>query len=246
MQPEKNQKKLASHIKLAKESRFQRALVCGSPERAALIASRLKNMKPLAQNREYHSFIGQYDGAEVMVVSHGVGAPGAAICFQELIDCGVKSIVRLGTAGALQDHLGIGDHVIAQAAIRRDGLTKQMLPSEFPAIANYRVVTELKEAFARKKKKAESGIVLTADLFYPGLLDGKLAFYSKAGALAVEMECSALFIVGHMRKVETGAVLVLDGNPMKWKEGVYDPTGQKMKDAMDAAIDVCLSAVAKL
>jgi uridine phosphorylase len=240
-----NSNDLKPHIKLAKNPRYRRALVCGAPERAALIAQRLKKLEPLAKNREYHSYIGEYDEAEVMVVSHGVGAPGAAICFQELIDCGVRSIIRLGTAGALQDELGIGSLVIANAAIRRDGLSKQMVPSEYPAVASHRVTSELMRSLDAKKTPYACGTILTADLFYPGHLDGKLKFYSKAGALAVEMECSALFIIGAMRKVETGAVVVCDGNPMKWEEGVYDPTGQKMKAGMDLAIDRCLAAIAR-
>lgn len=234
------------HIKLAPDSRYQRALVCGAPERAAKIAERLKKMKVLAQNREYHSFIGEYDGTELMVVSHGVGAPGAAICFQELVDVGVKSIVRLGTAGALQDHLGIGSIVIAEGAVRRDGLSAQMVPQGFPAIANRHAVQELEKSFEKLKVKTETGLVLTADLFYPGLKSNKLAFYSKAGVSAVEMECSALFILGHLRKIKTAAALVLDGNPLKWNEGVYDPSGKKMAEAMDRAIDGTLGAVARL
>lgn len=243
MQPQKDQTK--PHIKLAKDARYQRAVVCGAPERAALISKKLKNAEVLAQNREYHSYLGQYNGKDVMVVSHGVGAPGAAICFQELIDVGVKSIIRLGTAGALQDHLGVGSLVIAQAAIRRDGLTKQMLPSEYPAVASHRLIGELMKAFDDKKTAYDTGVVLTADLYYPSLLDGKLAFYSKANALAVEMECSALFIVGAVRKIETAAVVVCDGNPMKWQDGVFDPTGKKVKDSIDQAIDHCLTAITR-
>ncbi|MBL7716969.1 MAG: nucleoside phosphorylase [Bdellovibrionales bacterium] len=234
------------HIKLSPDKRFQRALVCGAPERAEKIAGRLKKMQVLAKNREYHSFIGEYDGKEVMVVSHGVGAPGAAICFQELIDVGVKSMVRLGTAGALQDHLGIGSIVLAEGAVRRDGLTAQMLPQGFPAIAHRQALSELEKSFERSGVKAHTGLVLTADLFYPGLRDNKLAYYAKAGVAAVEMECSALFILGHLRGVKTGAALVLDGNPMKWKEGNYDPAGTKMAQAMDQAIDATLAAVARL
>ena len=175
-----------------------------------------------------------------------MGAPGAGICFQELIDVGVKSIVRLGTAGALQDDIGIGGIVIAESAIRRDGLSKQMIPSEFPAVASFDAVTELRRAFDAKKTPYSSGMILTADLFYPSHLDGKLKLYSQAGALAVEMECSSLFVIGALRKIRTGAVVVCDGNPLKWDEGVYDPTGQKMKDSIDLAIGHCLTAISQL
>jgi uridine phosphorylase len=234
------------HIKLEKNPHYRRAIVCGAPERASLIAERLEKPRLLAKNREYHSYLGRFGGKEVMVVSHGVGASGAAICFQELIDVGVETLIRLGTAGALQDQIPIGGIVIAESAVRRDGVSKQMIPSEFPAVASHDVVRELRSAFAASKTPHSSGMIVTADLFYPSLLDTKLKLYSKAGALAVEMECSTLFVIGALRGVRTGAVVVCDGNPLKWDEGAYDPTGKAMRESMDTAIGHCLSAIARL
>jgi uridine phosphorylase len=90
------------------------------------------------------------------------------------------------------------------------------------------------------------GLILTSDLFYPGPLDDELAFYSKANALAVEMECSTLFIIGQLRGIQTAATLVLDGNPLKWHEGVYDPDPKRLQASVEACARAALSTLASL
>ena len=233
------------HIKLSPDTRFQRAIVCGAPERAALIASQLKDSSELAKNREYHSFIGKHQGVDVVVMSHGVGAPGATIGFQELIDVGVKSIIRVGTAGGLQDDAKIGDLAVATAAVRQDGTTAMMVPVGFPAVADLEVTTALSMALEKSGKKVHQGIVVTSDLFYPALMENDLAKFRSANAVAVEMECAALFVTGTLRKVRTGSVLALDGNPLRWDQGVYDPHSNAMDLAIRAAISASLDAIVK-
>lgn len=234
---------MKAHIKLNSPLPSKVALVCGAPERAAVIAKKLEGAKELAKNREYHSYTGLHKGKPVLVISHGVGAAGAAICFQELIDCGTEAIVRLGTAGGLYDETQIGDIVVPNAAVRKDGVSALMIPAEYPAVADPKLTVALQSALEKKAVPYRSGTILTSDLFYPSLLDDNLAFYKKAGVVAVEMECSALFVIASLRKVRAGSVLILDGNPLKWQDGHYDPGSQKIVQSTDKAIEACLDAL---
>jgi len=236
---------LKPHIKLAPDARFQRAIVCGAPERAALIASQMEGSVELAKNREYHSYLGRHQGVDVMVVSHGVGAPGATICFQEMIDVGVKTIIRLGTAGGLQDESQIGDIAVATAAVRQDGTTSMMVPAGFPAVADAEITAALTGAVKARNHRLHQGIVVTSDLFYPALIDGQLATFRDAKCVAVEMECAALFVTGTLRGVRTGSLLALDGNPLRWNEGNYNPHGGSMEQAIRTAIAAALDAIVK-
>lgn len=231
------------HIRLASDPRFKRAVVCGAPERAALIASQLEGAKELSKNREYHSYIGKHRGVEVMAVSHGVGSAGATICFQELMDVGVESIIRVGTAGGLQDDAQIGDVALATAAVRQEGVTPLMVPMSFPAVADPGLTENLARALREKGRKFHQGIIVTSDLFYPGLLENELKLYQKANAVAVEMECSALFVTAWLRKVRAAGVLALDGNPLKWAEGNYNPQAGSLDQALRAAIAAALDAI---
>lgn len=64
------------------------AIVCGDPARAEKISRKLEQARELAFSREYRTFVGSYEGVPMAVVSHGVGSPGAAVCFEELIRAG--------------------------------------------------------------------------------------------------------------------------------------------------------------
>ncbi len=235
--------KIQPHIHLSPDARYQRAVVCGAPERAELIASKLKGSKKIAENREYVSYLGNYNGASILVTSHGVGSAGAAICFNELMNVGVKTIVRLGTAGGLQDDAKIGDIIIPTAAVREDGVTRLMIDLSFPAMADLELTTNLIKAHRDGKVRAKSGIILTSDLFYPSLLPTKYELFQKAGVIAVEMECSALFVTALLRKVKAASVLVLDGNPLKWNEGNYNPQSKDMAASIDRAAEVILKVL---
>lgn len=231
------------HIRLQQDNRFARVITCGPPERAALIAEHLERVTALSKNREYHSYLGTFERKDVLVTSHGVGAPGATICWQELIDVGARVIVRLGTAGGLQDTSQISDVAVATGAIRKDGVSQLMVPLGYPAVPDPSLTARIQNELVSSSIAFTPGIVLTSDLFYPALLDPEWALYQKAGAVAVEMECASLFVTGLLRKVKTASVLALDGNPLKWKEGNYEPEAPRLAQARKSLIRPCLKAL---
>lgn len=238
---------MKTHVMLASGQCSERVLVCGDPARAKWISSLLEQPEKLAENREYHSYSGVFKGKRVTVVSHGVGSAGAAICFRELMNLGAKVMIRIGTAGGLSDSAEIGDVAIATGAVRLDGVSRLMVPLEYPAIADPGVSLSL-VTLARQTvapAKVMSGIIVTSDLFYPGILDPQLELYKKAGAVAVEMECATLFILGALQRVSTGGIVVLDGNPLKWDQGKYDPGSPLLKRSMEQAVEVALKSLAE-
>ncbi len=148
----------------------------------------------------------------ILITSHGVGAGGAAICFHELVQVGARAVIRLGTAGGFYSGSRIGDIVVATAAIRGEGASNQMVPAAFPAVADLDLTSRLVANLRGKGWRGSAGIVLSNDLYYRALLPDQFEIYAKAGALAVEMECAPLFVLGSIHRVQTGAVLVLDGD----------------------------------
>jgi uridine phosphorylase len=93
------------------------------------------------------------------------------------------------------------------------------------------------------------GIVLTSDLFYPHpVLGDDLALWARAGVVAVEMECAALFVTASLHGIEAGAILTVDGNPLAAKStdmSDYDPHRPIVDAAVDAMIGIALDAVAR-
>jgi uridine phosphorylase len=107
-------------------------LLPGDPKRAERIASRLDKMEKVAENREYITYRGVYGTVPVGVISTGVGSPGAAICFEEAIRAGARTLIRVGTAGSIHDDVRAGDLVVILGAVRAEGTTRQLVPLEVP------------------------------------------------------------------------------------------------------------------
>ena len=222
----------------------ERVMVMGDPARAELASRCLENRRQLGSFREYVTYGGTHRGVEVAVSSHGVGSPGAVIAFEELSRAGARRIIRTGTCGGMAVEVQDGDLVIVTGAVRADGVTDSMVPGPFPAIASVDVVNSIRRAVHASGLPHHEGVVLTHALFYPGeVLGGDLELWHRAGAIAVEMECSALFVSGSLNSVTTGAVLVADGNPLHREEGGYDPHRQVVYDAVEAMIGIGLDAL---
>jgi uridine phosphorylase len=222
-------------------------LVCGDPFRAELIANMFDEATEAAWNREYRLYTGTVNGVPLAVCSHGVGAAGAAVCFEVLIKAGAKRLIRIGTAGSLNLEIRDGSLAIATAAAREEGMTTQLVPLSYPAVADMDITYALKEAAAERQDiKTYSGIVLTLSAFFPALLDLPNAMMSKANAIAVEMECAALFVLASLRGVQAGAILAIDGIAVAFDADAYNPHRDLVAKAIEAEARIAIRAVEKL
>ncbi|MDO4328804.1 MAG: nucleoside phosphorylase [Lachnospiraceae bacterium] len=221
-----------------------RVITCGDPARAEKIAKMLDDVKCLAKNREYHTYLGSWKGVPVTVSSHGVGEGGAVIGFESLCRAGAKVIIRVGTCGGMQKEVLEGTIVIARAACREDGVTEKMLPLSYPAAADADVLKALEESAEKLQIETRSGIILTQALFYPGLLESKILLYRKAGVLAMENEAAGLFVVASLHGIKAGAILAADA-PAFELVGVerYQPDRSMVARAVEQEIEIALDAV---
>ena len=210
------------HIGLSDGDVADFVILPGDPGRVEFIASHFDDSKEVAFNREYKTFTGTYKGRPVSVMSTGMGCPSTAIGVEELANIGVKTMVRLGTSGAMQEHTRVGDLVIANGAVRQEGTSLEYMPIEYPAVASSDMVFALEQASKEKNATYHTGIVQTKDSFYgqhdPDSkpvsydLNQKWEAWVKGGVLCSEMEVSTLFVVGSYRKIRTGALLVIYGD----------------------------------
>ncbi len=225
-----------------------RAIVCGDPARADRIAEQLDAPRLLSHKREYRAYLGAYQGAPITVCSHGVGAPGAAIAFEELIAAGARAIIRVGTCGGLQPDVQSGHLIIATAAVQNTGYGRETAPDGYPAVADPALTLGLQRAVLRDGRPARAGVVLSRDNFYAGVAVPAAPDYqvmAQARVLAVEMECAALFLVGALRGVPSGAILVADGNVLAVGESfeTYQPGRDVVRQAVAVAIACALETL---
>lgn len=204
-------------------------LVPGSPARAKLISTLFDEVtREVITPRHNDSYLGRIslgDGRmlDVGATSSGMGVGSMEICANELIDCGARRLIRVGTSGAVLDPpLRAGDYVIATGAVRDEMASRHYLPVEFPALAHPDTVTALRAA-AQSLGVADrtfAGVVHSkASLFARAKMIGPLAEEHerykrvlKGGlVLSSEMEASALFIVAQCRS-ETVAPVSGEGS----------------------------------
>jgi len=223
------------------------AILPGDPGRVEKIASFLENPRFFHQNREYTAWLGELAGKTVMVMSTGMGGPSTAIAVEELYQTGVRNFVRIGTCGGMALPVLGGDIVIATAAIRMEGTTKEYVPVEFPAVANLDVTNALVEAAKKLDVSWHAGIVQCKDSFYgqhdPGRMPAgyelteKWNAWIKAGCLASEMESATLFIVSQILGARSGCVLNVVWNQEREAKGLDNPNSHDTTLAIKTAVE---------
>ncbi len=144
------------------------ALLPGDPGRVPRIAQRLEQPLPIAYHREFCSMRGLWKGRQVLVCSTGIGGPSTAICVEELAMLGVKRFMRIGTTGALQEHIAPGDVIVPTAAVRLDGASTHIAPLSYPAVADFRLVQSIVRGLDKASVPYHLGICASSDTFYQG------------------------------------------------------------------------------
>src|SRR3981081_3388769 len=131
------------HVGLAKGEVGEYVLVPGDPRRTPMLAKYLDRAKEDAFSREDGTFTGSRDGVPVSTMSTGMGGPSVAIGIEELSELGVHTFLRVGTCGAAQPEIKMGDLIIAEGSVRTEGTPNGYVPLEYPAIASLDVVNAL-------------------------------------------------------------------------------------------------------
>jgi len=189
-----------------------RVLLPGDPGRALLLAQTLLDA-PLMFN--HHRGLWGYtgtaaDGEPLTIQSTGMGGPSAAIVVAELADLGARRLIRVGTCAALAGGLVLGDLVVAESALSADGTSRALGAGESvagdPALSGALVA-------------AHRGAVVTTDLFYDPDVARQEAWAAQ-GALAVEMECAAVFAVASRRGLPAACLLLVSDIALPERERI--------------------------
>ena len=220
------------------------ALVPGDPGRVERIAGHCDDHELVSQNREYKLVNATYGGRDLTICSTGIGCPSAAVAIEELAAVGVETFLRVGTTGALQSGIEIGDMVIATAAAKNEGTTKRYEDVEYPAAADYAALSALVDSAEANGESVHVGPIATDDAFYAET-DKYVDDWAAAGLLAVEMEAASIFTLARRKGLRAGAICTVDGNLVEGtQKGETDAEElpEKAKNNVERAIDIALSA----
>ena len=224
------------------------ALVPGDPGRVDRIAGHCSDHEVVAENREYKIVNAEYEGRELTICSTGIGSPSATIAAEELHAVGVETLIRVGTTGALQRGIEIGDMVVATGAAKDEWTTKRYESETLPAVPDYDVLTSLVDSAETNDEDVHVGPVATDDAFYAET-DEYIENWEAGGILAVEMEAAALFTLARRKGMRAGAICTVDGNLVEGTqkgETDEDELPEKAKNNVDRAIEIALDATTEL
>ncbi|WPC73264.1 uridine phosphorylase [Vibrio porteresiae] len=195
------------------------AIIPGDPARVEKIANLMDNPTFLASHREYTVFRAELEGKSVVVCSTGIGGPSTSIAVEELAQLGVRTFLRVGTTGAIQPHVNVGDMIVTTGSVRLDGASLHFAPMEFPAVADFDVATAMKAAALESGATVHTGVTASSDTFYPGQerydtftgrvvrrFQGSMKEWQEMGVLNFEMESATLLTMCASSGLKAGCV----------------------------------------
>lgn len=243
------------HIQLDESIHATAAILPGDPARVDAIAAYLEDTKEEMFCREYKSVTGTYKGIRILAISTGMGGASTAICIEELADIGVTDMIRIGSCGALQSHLSLGELVLCDRAVCDDGTSQtytncfkyahpdlKLNDDEFPAgsdsdcsiqyaYASPELLHACEKACESLGFAHDTGATRCHDALYLKQKPAIDEFYSQKGIFSSDMETAALFAVGQMRGIRTASILNV---VVEWKKDLKEGISS-YKDGEDAA-----------
>ena len=229
------------HISLGPGELAEYILLPGDPDRTSRIASRLESIELEQRHREFATVTGRFRGERVSVVSTGIGTDNVEIVVAEILAITERpTFIRVGSCGALQPEMALGDLVITTGAVRLESTTSFFVHDGYPAVASYEAVAALIEAAERLRHRYHVGVTATAPGFfgaqgrpipqlpirYPDLAEEM----ARQRVMNFEMEASALLVLATLARCRAGVVCAVYAN-----RTTGDFVTGDLKDAAEAA-----------
>ena len=212
------------HIGLGPDDAAGPVLLPGDPERVPKITDAWDKTEEVGQHREYRTATGRYDGEPLTVTSTGIGSPSATIAVEEHAQIGSGTFLRVGSCGAIQPGMEVGDLVITTGAVRQEGTSDEYVREDYPAAADPEVVTALVTACEELGYDYHCGVTCSTDSFYAGQgrpgfggfegadADALVDELQAAGVLNFEMEAASILTVANLYGLRAGAVCTVYAN----------------------------------
>ena len=238
------------HINVADEIGFGKTvLMPGDPLRSKFIAENfLENPVPVNNVRGVHGYTGYYKGVKVSVMASGMGMPAIGIYSHELFNYfGVENIIRVGSAGSIQDHINVYDIVLGQGACTDSNWAKQYhLPGTFAPIADFTMLCEAVKACEHYGATYHVGNINSSDVFYgdhTGVPEGLDSVYGlkKMGVMALEMEAAALYMNAARYGKRALAICTISDHVLKGVETTAEERQNSFTTMMKVALDVAVA-----
>lgn len=232
---------MTPHISAPSGAIAEAILLPGDPLRAKYIAENfLEDPVLYNQVRNMFGYTGTYKGKRVSVQGTGMGIPSASIYIHELIQFyGCKTLIRVGTAGAMQEHVKLRDVVIAQAACTDSAINHIRFSGQnYAPIASFELMRRAHDHAQTKGMPVHVGNILSSDTFYNDEPDS-FKRWSQFGVLAVEMEAAGLYTLAAKFGVQALCILTISDHLVTHQQ----TTPQERQETFNQMIEVALETI---
>ncbi|ORM41885.1 Uridine phosphorylase [Babesia sp. Xinjiang] len=225
------------------------AIICGDQNRFDMFKKDATNYREFGSYLCWKAAEFEYNGDYFLLACHGVGSHPTAVLVRELIELGVKCIIRSGTSGTyVPTERKIGDICICYGCVRGDSVSLHEIDAAFPAVAHPDVVEALRKASEGLKLPTHLGVCNTTDLFYrTGMHGGDPRETLIKCAVAIEdTDNSALLTLCNIYGIRGGAICTIDGCPFEWHQGNYGPKTTEMTRGKECMVRITMQAASEL
>ena len=233
---------MSIHIAAKENEIAETILLPGDPKRAQWIAKTfLKNPVCYNEVRGMLGFTGTYGGKRISVQGSGMGIPSISIYAHELInEYGVKKLIRVGSAGSIQEDVELEDIVIAMSASTDSAINKKLIPyGDFSPSADYELLQKAVESVKDKDQSFKVGQVLSSDIFYSDPFDSWKK-WSEHNCLCVEMETAGLYSLAARFNVNALGIMTISDSLITGEALSSDARENQLKTMVEVALEASL------
>ena len=235
-------KDLTEMVQLRPQDVGKWAIIPGPRDRMEVLTKKLKDPVRNFSFMEYAMYTGEYEGIKITTINGGRFSADTAITTEVSCNAEIKNVIRIGTCGALDEKIKIGDLIVVDGVIRGDGVTPYYVDDNFVTEPDKNLTETIVETAKGLDANVTTGKVWTTDAILREtreLVEAK----RKQGAIAVDMVSSCLLTLCQLYNVKAASVLAVSDNVITGEMGLMNPMYYMAETKL---IEIALQTIKKL
>jgi uridine phosphorylase len=235
-------KDLTDMVQLRPQDVGKWAIIPGPKDRTEVLTKKLKDAVKNFSFMEYTMYTGEYEGIKITTINGGRFSADTAITTEVVCNAEIKNIIRIGTCGALNEKMQIGDLIVVDGVIRGDGVTPYYVDEKFITTPDKKLTDTLIEVAKRMGSQVYTGKVWTTDAILRETRE-VVETKRKEGAIAVDMVSSCLLTISQLYNVKAASILAVSDNVITGEMGFMNPFYYMAETKL---IEIALQTIKKL
>jgi len=235
-------KDLTDMVQLRPQDVGKWAIIPGPKDRTEVLTKKLKDAVKNFSFMEYTMYTGEYEGIKITTINGGRFSADTAITTEVVCNAEIKNIIRIGTCGALDEKMQIGDLIVVDSVIRGDGVTPYYVDEKFITTPDKKLTDTLIEVAKGMGSQVYTGKVWTTDAILRETRE-VVETKRKEGAIAVDMVSSCLLTISQLYNVKAASILAVSDNVITGEMGFMNPLYYMAETKL---IEIALQTIKKL